>query len=322
MVVGLPDAEVALFAEAFAPGGGVNRMIFFANGLVIGEENSPTNQGDYTIATMFWSPTEPGEYMVQVEAFRSDGSVFSAASRVCVLPVAGPDPAPYYFSYGYTGPCELPAPNPDAPEGLEVSMVARAIPASLAYNFECPGSVAATTLAVEAIVNDPSDRVVFVSLQYSVPARGSAGSVASETFGLNWTASTATGEKIFTGTTFDFAQTLADEFEGDGGIVTWTARAMDRTGNVVAQDGPNEIPATPCSAAVIGIPMPVVIESTATLTPFPTETSTPTLVPFTPTKKPGEEGGGGGELSCKDHGKQADCLAAECKWFPDTETCG
>ncbi len=318
-VVGLPAADVFVYAEAFAPDGGINRIIFYADGLVIGEDTSPVNQGQFSLGTMHWFPTDPGEYLVQAEAFRSDGSVFSDAARICVLPVAGPDPAPYYFGYGYTGPCELPAANPEAPEGMAVSMVAHAIPASLAYDFECPGGFVTATIAFEAVVDDPSDRVVFVAVEYSIPDRGAAGSVAADSVGLNWTSSSATGEKIFTGTTVDFTQSLRDQFAGEGGLVTWTARAIDRVGNVVAQDGPNDIPATPCIAAVIGIPMPVVLESTATITPFPTETATPTLVPVVPTKKSGGGGGGGG--GCGSHGDKDSCSAAGCTWDVDKKSC-
>jgi hypothetical protein len=320
----LPGAEIHLFGEATAPGGGVTRMVFFANGLVVGEDVSPLNQGTYTTAIARWLPTEPGEYLVQVEAFRSDGSVFSAANRVCVLPASESDPLDgfyFYQGYGYTGPCELPAPNPEAPPDLAVLMVARAIPASLAYDFECPASVANPTIAFEATLDDPSDRVVFVSIDYSVLDRSASGFTA-ETLALNWTSSTATGEKIFTGSTGGLNLMLRDAFEADGGLLSWTARAIGRSGDVLAQDGPNDILATPCTAAVIVVPMPIVIESTATstatLTPFPTETSTPTVVPFTPTRKPGDEGSGG---KCSDHGKKEACTAAGCSWDPDKMTC-
>lgn len=317
----LPGAEIHLFGEATAPGGGVTRMVFYANGLVIGEDASPLNQGTYTTAIARWLPTEPGEYLVQVEAFRSDGTVFSAANRVCVLPASDLDPLDgfyFYQGYGYMGPCELPRPNPDAPPDLAVSMVARAIPASLAYDFECPAAVANPTIAFEATLDDPSDRVVFVSVDYSV-LDSSASGFTADTIALNWTSSTGAGEKIFTGTSGDLTLTLRDGFEAEGGLVSWTARAIGRSGDVLAQDGPYDILATPCTAAVIIVPMPIVIESTATLTPFPTETSTPTLVPVVPTKKSGGDGGGGG--GCGSHGDKDSCSAAGCTWDVDKKSC-
>ncbi len=315
----LPGADIHLFGEATAPEGNVTRMLFYANGLVVGEDSSPLNQGLYTTAIARWFPTAPGEYLVQVEAFRTDGSVFSAATRICVIAASALDPLDgYYFyqGYGYTGPCELPPPNPEAPPGLEVSMAARAIPASLAYNFDCPAAVSSPTIAFEATVDDPSDRVVLVSVEYQVEGR-SASAFTADTLALNWISSLATGEKIFTGTSEDLTGLLSDELAADGGLLNWTARAIGRTGELLAEAGLYDILASPCAAPVVGIPMPIEIESTATLTPFPTETSTPTLIPVVPTKK----SGGGGGSSCADHGNKDACVAAGCNWDPAKMTC-
>jgi len=317
-VVALPAPDIFVYAEANVPAGDVTRMIFYANGLVIGEDNNPAPSGTFTSGVMRWSPTEPGEYLVQAEALRSNGSAFSAAARVCVLPAASDPLGNSYFHqlYGYTGPCELPLPNPETPPDLEVTMIARAIPASLAYDFKCPAALASSTITFEATLEDPSDRVVLVSVEYSVPSRESAGSTAFETMALNWTSSSSTGEKIFTGTTHDLTPMLQGELQGDGGIVTWIARAINRDGRLLALDGPHEILASPCVAAVIGIPMPIIVE--------PTETLTPTLGPVVPTKKPGGGGGGGGgggSQTCSSYGDKDSCSAAGCSWDPNKNTC-
>jgi hypothetical protein len=321
LVVTLPSPDIFVHAQATAPDGDVTRMIFYADGLVIGEDNSPVALGGLTSGMMHWFPTEPGEYLVQAEALRSDGSAFTAAARICVLPDAGALGNAYlYQAYGYTGPCELPAPNPAVPPDLEVSMTARAIPGSLAYQFECPIVPANPTIAFEAIVDDPSDRVVFVAVEYSVPSRETAGSVQFETIALNWTSSSSTGEKIFTGTTHDLTPLLQGELQGDGGTLTWIARAISRDGEVLAFDGPNEIVASPCEAAVIGVPMPLVVGSTETFTPVPTET--PTLAPYVPpTKKPENGGGSGGSGACSSYSGKDACSAAGCSWDPDKKTC-
>jgi hypothetical protein len=327
MVVALP-ADIVVLADAEVPAANVTRMIFYANGLVIGEDASPAPSGVFTSGSVHWSPTEPGEYLVQAEALRSDGSAFTAAARVCVLP-AITDPTANYLifqQYGYTGPCEVPAPNPLTPRGAEVSMVAHAIPGSLAYESRCTVVVGIPTIAFQATVDDPSDQVVFVSVDYSVPSRDSADTVINDTIALNWTSSSTSGEKIFTGTTEDLTPMLQGEFQGDGGILTWTARALNRDGEVLAVDGPHEITASPCVALVIGAPMPLIIEWTPTFTPIPTETLTPTLVPYVPpTKKPDDGGGnpkpGGDGPKCSSYGDKDSCSAAGCSWDPDKKAC-
>jgi hypothetical protein len=324
MVVALPSG-IFLHAEANAPAEDVTRMIFYANGLVIGEDTNPVPAGVRTAGVASWSPTEPGEYLVQAEVFRSDGSVFTAASRVCVLPAITDPDANFFISqaYGYTGPCELPAPNPLAPRGLQVSMVAHAIPGSLAYDFDCPTPIGNPTIAFEATLDDRSDQVVFVSVEYSVPGR--TGSRNVDTISLNWASNTSTGEKIFSGITWDLTPMLNPELRAEGGIVTWTARAISRSGEVLAIDGPHEITASPCVALVIGAPMPLIIEWTPTFTPIPTETLTPTLIPYVPpTKKPDDGGGNpkpGDGAKCSSYGDKDSCSAAGCSWDPDKKAC-
>ncbi len=315
--------HIEIIAQAVAPAGGITHMTFYVNGLVVGEDSTIETQEVVDTPSIYfqgqydWTPTLAGEYLVQVEAFRSDGSAFTAANRVCVLEGLDPGNAVrFLLMYGYTGPCEILPPNPAAPPGLAVGLSANAIPASLAYNWMCPASVAAATIAFEATVDDPSDRVVFVSAEFTGDSTGTA---AGDEVMLNWTASIPTGEKIFTGSTGDITSVL-QEFEGDGGILTWWVNAYGRSGEVLAMDGPHDILAAPCTAPVIGAPMPIVIESTATLTPFPTETSTPTLVPVVPTKpKPGGGGGGGNSCSGLDEPK---CNAtAGCSWDKDKKSC-
>ncbi len=327
MVVALP-AEIFVYAEATVPAQNVTRMIFYANGLVIGEDTSPVPSGEFTSGIVHWSPTEPGEYLVQAEALRSDGSAFTAAARVCVLPAISERRARNFVfqQYGYTGPCEVPAPNPLTPRGSEVSMVVHAIPGSLAYNHSsCTASVATPTIAFEATVDDPSDRVAFVVVDYSVPSLATAGTVINDTIALNWTSSSSMGEKIFTGTTEDLTFFLQGELQADGGILTWTARALTRDGEVLAEDGPHDIIASPCVAAVIGAPMPLIVEWTPTFTPIPTETPTPTLVPYVPpTKKPDDGSGnpdGNGGSKCSSYSDKDSCSAAGCSWDPDKKAC-
>jgi hypothetical protein len=307
MVMVLPNTEMGLYAEANVPAQDVTRVIFYANGLVVGEDHSPVPSGIFTSSLLTWHPTVAGEYMVQAEAQRSDGSAFTAAARVCVLPaVLG---SSYFFqTYGYTGPCELPPADPDAPVGLEVSMLAHAIPSSLAYDFLCPSAPASPTVAFEATLDDPSDRVVFVAVEYSDPDRANPGYTHAETISLNWTASSAGGEKIFTGTTVDLTSLLGPDLQSDGGNLTWTARAVGRSGELLAEDGPHDILASPCTAAVIGAAMPIVVEQTETFTPTPTLTPTPKIIPYVPpTKKPagsgdGDGGGSGGSGGSSESG--------------------
>jgi len=319
-------------ADAFSPGGGVTRMIFYANGIVVGEDSTieTSAPGDFPPMNFYgsvsWRPAAVGEYLVQAEAFRSDGSAFSATSRVCVVDLD----EPIVLLYGYTGPCAIPTPNPDAPTGLGVGMAAHAIPASLAYFWMCPASMLDPTIAFEATVDDPSDRVVFVTIEYSVPLRGDPDGRDAISFGLNWTASSASGAKIFSGTTsgLHLLAMLQGEFQGDGGILTWTARAFGRGGEILATDGPYDILASPCVAAVIGLPMLIIEAPSETLAPSPTSTNTATLTPFIPTKTtaptlkpfvPSDTPDPGG--SCKDYKTKDSCTANSCTWDPGIPAC-
>ncbi len=315
--------SIQLRAQALAPGGGVRSIRFFVSGLDSGLVSSPTGVGEQANAEVSWTPPAPGEYFIQAEAIRASDSAISEPIRVCVF---GEELTWVAYSYGYEGPCTIPPRNPSLPQDGEVTMSAVANPRSLAYNWQgCTTSVASQVLSFTATVDDPADRVAFVIVQAEGPA-----AALWERVSLIHTSSALTGEKIFTGSTRDLLDLLEIEFGGEVGSVSWTARAIGRSGEFLVEDGPHFIPADACTPPVVAEAMPIVIEPTETL--VPSEANCPPGTYFAPvTNKciaielpaPGEgDGDGDGDArTCSSYGNINSCSAAGCSWNPNKNAC-
>jgi hypothetical protein len=254
-----------------------------------------------------WTPPGPGEYFLQVSSFRSPGGVtISAPVRVCVLDF---DFSTLGFPNEvseYTGPCPPPVP---APSTDIVSMVATASPASLAYYFSgCPSAVTAPTLSFQADVVDTGNRVVFVTVQLNI--NDPSGGFVPDGIFLNQTSTLPSGNRMFTGSVnVERIGPLSLDFAGGSGSVDWTAQAWDAAGNVLATDGPHNIPISPC---VPGVPAPLIAPLTSTPLPI-------IIRPAEPTKKP--HGGGAAGGGCSSYSDPSGCTTNGCSWNKLTSTC-
>jgi len=101
----IPLAAFSLKAHARnEASGGVNRIDFLVNGVLIGSVNTDASQPLVT-AELPWNPSVTGMYYIQAQAVGSGGSAPSEIARVCVA-------AP-----GDTGPCTLPGQEGQASPG-------------------------------------------------------------------------------------------------------------------------------------------------------------------------------------------------------------
>jgi hypothetical protein len=64
-------------------GGGINSIAFVVNGTAVGTVATDASAA-IVAAELAWTPSVPGEYIVQAQAFSGDRSTISAAARVCV----------------------------------------------------------------------------------------------------------------------------------------------------------------------------------------------------------------------------------------------
>jgi hypothetical protein len=295
-------------------GGAIVRIIYYANGLVIGTDSSVDPAvGDSSIE---WAVPAPGEYFLQAEAQRAHDSVLSAAVRVCVIEGIN------IIASGYTGPCPIPPSDPSAPLGGSVDMTTTTRTTSIAYPWDgCP-TPAEYTISFEARLSDISDLAALVYVNLRIVGDPAAPDSYDGIVAMNWTGSAPTGEKIFTGSTIIQSQAFVNVLQGEIGSLEWAAGAVGRDNVALVDETPHSIPAGPCDPPVIGVPMPIVIEPTDTLAP--TATSTATLIPYVPptsTKKPkGGNDNGGGDTSggsgpvCKGLDEKSCNATAGCTW--------
>lgn len=275
----------------------VTDLTFWANGRRVADV-PPASDGAST--PIHWTPTSPGMYLLQVQATMSNGRIdISAPSRVCVVDTPLPETESNEMS-GYAGPCPPPASTFSPSSGI-FTMTVRASPDSLMYQVDPPVSDCSTTPSItfQATLQDLADRAEFVIVDYQTERW--SGSLA-----LNERTGSLPPDRVFVGSIVTPASLLS----ASSSTFTWTARAYDRSGAVLAANGPNTMAVVPCGFAT---PAPHVIQAVPTDTPTATATSTATLVPYVrPTK----------QLSgCRAIMDANSCKKGGCYWQASTNTC-
>jgi hypothetical protein len=264
-----------IYGWAESGGSDIERLVFYANGRRIGEivgsgESLSESGSEGEIP---WTPPEPGEYLLQVEAVVADGPEgMSAPVRVCVLEFAI-DPGTWRSVSGYEGPCEIPPQTVAIPVTGMVTMEASASPSRLTYPLPgqdppCP-EVLPSSIAFQVAVEDPRDEVALVVVYYSIvdgPASRFPGRTSTHPLVLT---RGVTGRepriKSFSGDTPNVYWDNLDMWLWSSGAteITWLARALDRSGGILVEEGPFRIPArSSCEPIVVPVP-------TATTTPTP-----------------------------------------------------
>jgi hypothetical protein len=79
----LPLASFTIRAHASRPSGGIVKMVFLVNSIEVGNAGTDSSTAIVTAETD-WTPSAPGEYTIQAQAFSADGVSLSEAARVCV----------------------------------------------------------------------------------------------------------------------------------------------------------------------------------------------------------------------------------------------
>ena len=283
----------------------VTDLTFWANGRRVSDVPPASDSASTPI---HWTPTAVGEYLLQVQAVMANGRIaISQPSRICVVDTPLPDSESNQMS-GYAGPCPPPAPAL-SPSSRIFSMAVHASPASLMYQTNPPVTGCATTPEVtfQATLEDLGDRAEFVIVDYELT--NGSGSLA-----LNERTASLPTERVFAGSIGFLSAILT----GASPTFTWTARAYDRSGAVLAADGPNTVPADPCGLATpqshVIQPIPTDTPTlTATATSTSTATSTATLVPYVPPTK---------RLSgCRGYLDANSCKKNGCYWQGSTSSC-
>jgi len=244
----------------------INHIVLLANGRKIGETDVTLAPSSYTdLGDIEWIPEEPGEYNLQFISTRRGHWSISNARRVCVIdfPILSPtlsDVGEYWGSRGYEGECEIPARSPAASPGpLTFSVTASPDPFLYFPGFWNPVymgyeridgatppdgcSDIPSAITFRANASDPNDDIVFVKVDVTYDYNTH---IASYSLILDRESGSTLDPKIFTGEEsfgpYDFiASEINQTFE-----VRWTAYAYDRSGTVIASDGPNILPVEPC----------------------------------------------------------------------------
>ncbi len=240
--VGAPLTLVATGVEDTA--GEATNIVFYANGGSVGTATvsrfaAPADTSRVT-GHAVWTPTTTGEYHVQAELDRASGaSVMSSAADVCVIDLGHLTPSSAFFLWGngYTGPCTIPS-SPSVPSGTStaVAIHATADPVNLAYTSDSCSSLTAPSITFNATVNDPSGQAAFVTVRLA--STSSSSSPYSDSIFLSQTGSGSTGVRTFTGSYGDgvIDVNLYHTFGGQPGTLSWEARAIDRSGVIIAHD--------------------------------------------------------------------------------------
>jgi hypothetical protein len=265
--------SVQFLANGSSSDGDVRRVLFFANGTLVGED--PNDHGEIIVSEIIWTPPAAGEYTLQVAAQRGSEYAYSSTVQLCVLPfqIAPGHPVDIY-AHGYDGECTIPPRSSSAGTGSP-SMRTSVAPSSLTYvpNYysDCPDQT--RMMDFKVYVDDPHDDVVFVAIAIQIEP-GFASRINSETtVVLTHTLGEAPGTKGFFGQ-FDvhifLARSLISRPTGEAveGELRWTARAFGRDGSILLEHGPESIPVSPvtCDGASLEslLQVPASIQITAT----------------------------------------------------------
>lgn len=275
------DGDVIMVGETFDmlangvnTGGPISRILFFANGVLVGE--SPNAAGENIVASHRWTPSEPGQYTLQFSAQRGSEYHYSPTIVVCVLPfqIAPGHPTDIY-AHGYEGDCVIPTPADSTTSGDPTTNTVSAGPNPLTYvplYYEyCPDKTRIVNF--KFYINDPGDDVVFTAIDIQMdPAL--FGRISGETtLALTRIATVPPSTKQFAGSLdmhiyLSRSLTIPETGEGLSGNLTWRARAFDRSGEIILEEGPFTIPVTPTTCEDIPL---------ATFTPTTTPASVPTI---------------------------------------------
>ncbi len=163
-------ATTSISASASTPAGGVEAIEFFANGASLGVVSTDRASAD-VVATLDWTPTTAGSYVLQAHARGLPGVAISEPVTVCVAAVLD------YQLEGYGGPCSFERSSSTDPVGIASQA---ADPATWAYDNGRCSSVAdvapgdpemARRFHFTVVIEDPGRRaaIVVVHLQNPMP---------------------------------------------------------------------------------------------------------------------------------------------------------
>lgn len=360
MIVPLGE-PVYVRSTATSTTGNIIRLLFFDNGthIFFEYENpswSPRPETANTIAT--WIPEEIGETTLQVAAQRrgAGGYGYSDIITVCVLPFSldgrfhdlafTNSLSPETVLIQYDGDCIIPEPSSPTPGPLD--MEATATPESISFvptEINTLESCASPTpITFEVRLSDTRDEVAIVTVSVLIlPSIGTSNvdgwMTDQQTLILNHTGddfSTSPRTKIYS-MTYDFYSNVAASTQNvltdisSGAELTWMARAFNRDGETLLQEGYFTIPANAVtcegSPYLMTTSAPLIIAPTGTATPasaldcppgtyFSDTTNKCIAIQIPPTKKPGGDG-----ISCSDHGSKDSCSSAGCSWNANLNKC-
>jgi len=218
-------------------------FIFYANGVTIATVPSGGGSRDAVGAT--WTPTAPGEYLLQASAKIIDGpTATSATIRVCVVetPAGG---ELYPGIWGYTGHCDTSGLHSEFTEPGPISMHVIAAVGNIYFNPTEATSCTLVRIDYYGFVTDPPDEVYDVMVEYSVADASGAGLNVGRLHLAR--AGGVFPEKEYFSLTEDL-----DDFFRDAGVtgeseIEWTALAFGYDWALLLTDGPHTIPAHPCT---------------------------------------------------------------------------
>ncbi|NWF64179.1 MAG: hypothetical protein HXY38_07730 [Chloroflexi bacterium] len=338
----------SLLANGASSGGTVSRVLFFANGALVGE--APNVAGETIVAEYRWTPEEPGQYTLQFSAQRGSEYHYSETIQVCVLPfqIAPGHPTDIY-AHGYEGDCVIPTPAASSTPGDPATDTVSASPDPLTYvplYYEsCPDQTRVVNF--KFYINDPGNEVVFASINMQMDPAFFGRISGETTLALTQIASAPPNTKQYAGSLdmhiyFSRSLTVPETGEGLSGNLTWRARAYNRSGEIVLEEGPFTIEVNPttCDGILPATLTPTIVStSEAQLTATPasaldcppgtyysdiTNKCYQIAIP-TATKKESNDnndsGGGGNVINCSQFDSSNACIAAGCSYNYATKTC-
>lgn len=257
------NGDIIMVGESFqiaargsSTAGDVSRILYFANGELIGEGMDRVAGTDIS-ADHMWTPTEPGQYTLQLAVQHGSEYIYSSTVNVCVLPFQIAPGHPFdIYAHGYEGDCVIPERSGVPIFGSPTVTTASASPQQLTYVpfvlwDECFDQT--RSLSFKFYLNDPNDDVVFAAIAIEVePAF--FGRISSEaTIALNRIGDTSSKQfvgrtdylHIYLSRSLTIDEPGATGTEGVNGELFWTARAFGRDGEILIEEGPFVIPVTP-----------------------------------------------------------------------------
>lgn len=273
-----------------------NRWVLYTNQGVV-TDNEISNPASFVAIN--WNVPGPGLYILSVAAYNSQLHLSGRSNsiRVCVMEY-GTDATDPGIPYGYTGEC--PPQHSETNSTDPVSLWTTVQPLSLAENFQCDATPPLPVLTFRSVLTDPASRTALVTVAYGGRTNGSSSTFDPQNLVLN-----PIGGNVYYGSTDSSPITLANLANIFSGMrlgsenprtVQWTAKAWGSRGELLAVDGPHEIPVNPCFVL-----------------PEPTETPVP---PVPVQNNPNQQGTG-----CSQYHSQTSCNLAGCSWNPQNSTC-